>query len=48
MRNSLLILLDIMENNVSQAEFAVLWTCHTTTVSDEEMPDGVVRLVANL
>ena len=47
MRDQPLTLLDIMENNVPQAEFAFLSACHTA-VGDEKMPDEVIHLAAGL
>ncbi|KAG0699415.1 CHAT domain-containing protein [Suillus ampliporus] len=47
MRDEPLMLLDIMENNVPQAEFAFLSACHTA-VGDEETPDEVIHLAAGL
>ncbi|KAG1730513.1 CHAT domain-containing protein [Suillus paluster] len=47
MRDKPLKLLDIMENNAPQAEFAFLSACHTA-VGDEETPDEVIHLAAGL
>ncbi|KAG0692054.1 CHAT domain-containing protein [Suillus ampliporus] len=47
MRDEPLTLLDIMENNTPQAEFAFLSACHTA-VGDEETPDEVIHLAAGL
>ncbi|KAG0699069.1 CHAT domain-containing protein [Suillus ampliporus] len=47
MRDKPLTLLDIMENNAPQAEFAFLSACHTA-VGDEETPDEVIYLAAGL
>ncbi|KAG2142395.1 CHAT domain-containing protein [Suillus clintonianus] len=47
MRDTPLTLLDIMENNSPQAEFAFLSACHTA-VGDEETPDEAVHLAAGL
>ncbi|KAG0706480.1 hypothetical protein DFH29DRAFT_872259 [Suillus ampliporus] len=47
MRDEPLTLLDIMENNAPQAEFAFLSACHTA-VGDEETPDEVIHLAAGL
>ncbi|KAG0695027.1 CHAT domain-containing protein [Suillus ampliporus] len=47
MRDQPLTLLDIMENNTPQAEFAFLSACHTA-VGDEETPDEVIHLAAGL
>ncbi|KAG0697084.1 CHAT domain-containing protein, partial [Suillus ampliporus] len=47
MRDQPLTLLDIMENNAPQAEFAFLSACHTA-VGDEETPDEVIHLAAGL
>ncbi|KAG1740446.1 CHAT domain-containing protein [Suillus paluster] len=47
MRDKPLTLLDIMENNAPQAEFAFLSACHTA-VGDEETPDEVIHLAAGL
>ncbi|KAG2142431.1 CHAT domain-containing protein [Suillus clintonianus] len=47
MRDKPLTLLDIMENNSPQAEFAFLSACHTA-VGDEETPDEAVHLAAGL
>ncbi|KAG1747324.1 CHAT domain-containing protein, partial [Suillus lakei] len=47
MRDKPLTLLDIMENNSPQAEFAFLLVCHTTA-GDEETPDEVIHLAAGL
>ncbi|KAG2040930.1 CHAT domain-containing protein [Suillus americanus] len=47
MRDEPLTLLDIMENNSPQAEFAFLSACHTA-VGDEETPDEVIHLAAGL
>ncbi|KAG1724646.1 CHAT domain-containing protein [Suillus paluster] len=47
MRDQPLTLLDIMENDAPQAEFAFLSACHTA-VGDEEMPDEVIHLAAGL
>ncbi|KAG1717715.1 uncharacterized protein EDB91DRAFT_1010606, partial [Suillus paluster] len=42
-----LTLLDIMVNNILQAEFAFLSVCHTD-VGDKQTPDGVIHLAAYL
>ncbi|KAG0696808.1 CHAT domain-containing protein [Suillus ampliporus] len=47
MRDEPLTLLDIMENNTPQAEFAFLSACHTA-IGDEETPDEVIHLAAGL
>ncbi|KAG0698316.1 CHAT domain-containing protein [Suillus ampliporus] len=47
MRDKPLTLLDIMENDAPQAEFAFLSACHTA-VGDEETPDEVIHLAAAL
>ncbi|KAG2122344.1 CHAT domain-containing protein [Suillus clintonianus] len=47
MRDKPLTLLDIMENNSPQAEFAFLSACHTA-VGDEETPDEAIHLAAGL
>ncbi|KAG1721703.1 CHAT domain-containing protein [Suillus lakei] len=47
MRDKPLTLLDIMENNSPQAEFAFLSACHTA-VGDEETPDEIIHLAAGL
>ncbi|KAG1747180.1 CHAT domain-containing protein [Suillus paluster] len=47
MRDKPLTLLDIMENDAPQAEFAFLSACHTA-VGDEETPDEVIHLAAGL
>ncbi|KAG1824718.1 CHAT domain-containing protein, partial [Suillus subaureus] len=47
MRAKPLTLLDIMENNSPQAEFAFLSACHTP-VGDEETPDEAIHLAAGL
>ncbi|KAG2366420.1 CHAT domain-containing protein [Suillus spraguei] len=47
MRNKPLTLLDIMENDAPQAEFAFLSACHTAR-SDEKSPDEVIHLTAGL
>ncbi|KAG2073862.1 hypothetical protein BDR04DRAFT_1049358 [Suillus decipiens] len=47
MRNKPLTLLDIMENDAPQAEFAFLSACHTSR-SDEKLPDEVIHLTAGL
>ncbi|KAG1877052.1 CHAT domain-containing protein [Suillus tomentosus] len=47
MRDEPLTLLDIMENDTPQAEFAFLSACHTA-VGDEETPDEVIHLAAGL
>ncbi|KAG1724197.1 CHAT domain-containing protein [Suillus paluster] len=47
MRDKPLTLLDIMENDTPQAEFAFLSACHTA-VGDEETPDEVIHLAAGL
>ncbi|KAG0691638.1 CHAT domain-containing protein [Suillus ampliporus] len=47
MRDKPLTLLDIMENNSPQAEFAFLSACHTA-VGDEKTPDEVIHLAAGL
>ncbi|KAG1733304.1 CHAT domain-containing protein, partial [Suillus lakei] len=47
MRDKLLTLLDIMENDAPHAELAFLSACHTA-VGDEETPDEVIHLAAGL
>ncbi|KAG2105823.1 CHAT domain-containing protein [Suillus discolor] len=47
MRDKPLTLLDIMENNSPQAEFAFLSACHTAA-GDKETPDEVIHLAAGL
>ncbi|KAG2033623.1 CHAT domain-containing protein [Suillus americanus] len=47
MRDKPLTLLDIMDNNSPQAEFAFLSACHTA-VGDEETPDEAIHLAAGL
>ncbi|KAG1732254.1 CHAT domain-containing protein [Suillus paluster] len=47
MRDKPLTLLDIMENNAPQAEFAFLSACHTA-VGDEQTPDEAIHLAAGL
>ncbi|KAG1834887.1 CHAT domain-containing protein [Suillus variegatus] len=47
MRDKPLTLLDIMENNAPQAEFAFLSGCHTAA-GDKETPDEVIHLAAGL
>ncbi|KAG2041183.1 CHAT domain-containing protein [Suillus americanus] len=47
MRDKPLTLLEIMENNSPQAEFAFLSACHTA-VGDEKTPDEVIHLAAGL
>ncbi|KAG2105401.1 hypothetical protein BD769DRAFT_1393275 [Suillus cothurnatus] len=47
MRHKPFTLLDIMENNSSQAEFVFRSACHTA-VSDEETPDEAIHLAAEL
>ncbi|KAG1747311.1 CHAT domain-containing protein [Suillus lakei] len=47
MRDKPLTLLDIIENDSPQAEFAFLSACHTA-VGDEETPDEVIHLAAGL
>ncbi|KAG1877490.1 CHAT domain-containing protein [Suillus subluteus] len=47
MRDKPLTLLDIMENNSPQAEFAFLLACHTA-IGDEETPDEAIHLAAGL
>ncbi|KAG2119195.1 CHAT domain-containing protein [Suillus clintonianus] len=47
MRDKPLTLLDIIENNSPQAEFAFLSACHTA-VGDEETPDEAIHLAAGL
>ncbi|KAG1740421.1 CHAT domain-containing protein [Suillus paluster] len=47
MRDEPLTLLDIMQNDAPQAEFAFLLACHTT-IGDEKMPDEVIHLAAGL
>ncbi|KAG0704971.1 CHAT domain-containing protein [Suillus ampliporus] len=47
MRDKPLTLLDIMENNAPEAEFAFLSACHTA-VGDEETPEEVIHLAAGL
>ncbi|KAG1742803.1 hypothetical protein EDB19DRAFT_1700425 [Suillus lakei] len=47
MRDKSLTLLNIVENNAPQAEFAFLSACHTA-VGDEQTPDEVIHLAAGL
>ncbi|KAG1897262.1 CHAT domain-containing protein [Suillus fuscotomentosus] len=47
MKDEDLTLLDIMERDIPQAEFAFLSACHTA-VGDEETPDEVIHLAAGL
>ncbi|KAG1823391.1 CHAT domain-containing protein [Suillus subaureus] len=47
MRDKPLTLLEIIENNSPQAEFAFLSACHTA-VGDEETPDEIIHLAAGL
>ncbi|KAG1736166.1 CHAT domain-containing protein [Suillus paluster] len=47
MRDKPLTLLDIMENDTPQAEFAFLSACHTA-VGDENTPDEAIHLAAGL
>ncbi|KAG2079547.1 CHAT domain-containing protein [Suillus discolor] len=47
MKDEHLMLLDIMENHIPQAEFVFLSACHTA-VGDEETPDEVIHLAAGL
>ncbi|KAG2139385.1 CHAT domain-containing protein [Suillus cothurnatus] len=47
MKDKPLTLLDIMEQDIPQAEFAFLSACHTA-VGDEETPDEVIHLAAGL
>ncbi|KAG1869923.1 CHAT domain-containing protein [Suillus subluteus] len=47
MRDKPLTLLDIMEKDIPNAEFAFLSACHTA-VGDEETPDEVIHLAAGL
>ncbi|KAG2035611.1 CHAT domain-containing protein [Suillus americanus] len=47
MKDEPLTLLDIMENDAPQAEFAFLSACHTAA-GDEETPDEVIHLAAGL
>ncbi|KIK44723.1 hypothetical protein CY34DRAFT_603078 [Suillus luteus UH-Slu-Lm8-n1] len=47
MSNKPLTLLDIVENNVPQAEFAFLSACHAAR-GDEKTPDEVIHLAAGL
>ncbi|KAG2146332.1 CHAT domain-containing protein [Suillus clintonianus] len=47
MRDKPVTLLDIMENNSPQAEFAFLSACHTA-VGDEDTPDEAIHLAAGL
>ncbi|KAG1753619.1 CHAT domain-containing protein [Suillus paluster] len=47
MKDNPLMLLDIMENDTPEAEFAFLSACHTA-VGDEETPDEVIHLAAGL
>ncbi|KAG2123283.1 CHAT domain-containing protein [Suillus clintonianus] len=47
MRDKPVTLLDIMENNSPQVEFAFLSACHTA-VGDEETPDEAIHLAAGL
>jgi CHAT domain-containing protein len=47
MRDKPLTLLEIMESNAPQAEFAFLSACHTAA-GDEETPDEVIHLAAGL
>ncbi|KAG1875819.1 hypothetical protein F4604DRAFT_1503705, partial [Suillus subluteus] len=47
MKDEPLTLLDIMENDTPQAEFAFLLACHTT-VGDEKSPDEVIHFAVGL
>ncbi|KAG1888265.1 CHAT domain-containing protein [Suillus subluteus] len=47
MKDEPLTLLDIMENDAPQAEFAFLSACHTAA-GDEDTPDEVIHLAAGL
>ncbi|KAG2347159.1 hypothetical protein BDR05DRAFT_905863 [Suillus weaverae] len=47
MKDKPLMLLDIMENDAPQAEFAFLSACHTA-VGDEETPEEAIHLAAGL
>ncbi|KAG1773680.1 CHAT domain-containing protein [Suillus placidus] len=47
MKDEHLTLLDIMERDIPQAEFAFLSACHTA-VGDEKTPDEVIHLAAGL
>jgi len=47
MKDKPLTLLDIMEQDIPQAEFAFLSACHTA-VGDEKTPDEVIHLAAGL
>ncbi|KAG2110045.1 CHAT domain-containing protein [Suillus cothurnatus] len=47
MKDEYLTLLDIMERDIPNAEFAFLSACHTA-VGDEETPDEVIHLAAGL
>ncbi|KAG1761799.1 CHAT domain-containing protein [Suillus occidentalis] len=47
MKDEHLTLLDIMERDISHAEFAFLSACHTA-VGDEETPDEVIHLTVGL
>ncbi|KAG2099289.1 CHAT domain-containing protein [Suillus discolor] len=47
MKDEHLTLLDIMERDIPQAEFAFLSACHTA-VGDEETPDEMIHLAAGL
>ncbi|KAG1865936.1 hypothetical protein F4604DRAFT_1956764 [Suillus subluteus] len=47
MKDEPLTLLDIMENDTPQAEFAFLSACHTT-VGDEKSPDEVIHFAVGL
>jgi CHAT domain-containing protein len=47
MKDKPVTLLDIMEQDIPQAEFAFLSACHTA-VGDEETPDEVIHLAAGL
>ncbi|KAG2086768.1 CHAT domain-containing protein [Suillus discolor] len=47
MKDEHLTLLDIMEKDIPQAEFAFLSACHTA-VGDKETPDEVIHLAAGL
>lgn len=47
MRDKPLTLLDIMENDAPQAEFAFLSACHTA-VGDQETPKEAIHLAAGL
>jgi CHAT domain-containing protein len=47
MKDKPITLLDIMEQDIPQAEFAFLSACHTA-VGDEKTPDEVIHLAAGL